>query len=128
MLDKTIIKLYTIIIVKQVIKEVFIMAYRSMRDRMFESAVHDMTKNLKKDVSEMSKMSRMQPKMYARTKEDPFPKNCYLCGTHDNVQTIEYGINTANIIQNILVCPTCRKWLGEFLLSDETQKVADISN
>lgn len=104
------------------------MAYKSMRDIMFQSATSDMAKTLKKDISEMPRMSRMQLKMYARIKEDSFPKNCYLCGTHDNVQTIEYGINTANIIQNILVCPTCRKWLGEFLLSDETQKVADISD
>jgi rubrerythrin len=102
------------------------MAYKNMRDKMFQSAVNDMAKNLNETVSEMSKMSRIQPKMYARIRENPFPKNCYLCGTHDNVQVIEYGINTANIVQNILVCPTCRKWLGEFLLSDEIQKVADI--
>ena len=94
---------------------------KSMRQRMFESATHDMAQNLDETLADLSRRAQMTPVMYARCKKPRMIPNCYLCGTHDNIIEVEYGQRPAYNSNIIWVCPQCKKWLGEFLISDDTQ-------
>ncbi len=94
---------------------------KSMRQRMFESATHDMAKDLGNTLADLSRDAQMTPIMYARCKKPLMIPNCYLCGTHDDIIEVEYGQSPSNHSNIIWVCPQCKKWLGEFLLSDDTQ-------
>lgn len=94
---------------------------KSMRQRMFESATHDMARDLDETLASLSRSAQMTPTMYARCKKPCMLPNCYLCGTHDNVIEVEYGQSQMGHSNIIWLCPQCKKWLGEFLISDDTQ-------
>lgn len=94
----------------------------SMRDMMFQSAVSDMAKGFDKDMETLSKLSKMEPMIFAKTNKPLSICNCYLCGTHDNIEEIVYGDARYGNSNCIRVCPECRKWLGEFLLSEAKEK------
>ena len=53
--------------------------------------------------------------------------DCNLCGTRNNVDSINYGEYGQGFKYNISVCPDCRRWLGEFLLNNKTSEVKTIS-
>lgn len=99
---------------------------KSMRQKMFKSAVNDMTADIDETLSDLSKRASHKRIMFARNKDDPFPKHCYFCGTHDNVQCIEFGEANIGHTNILMTCSTCKKWFGDFLLSDETQAIKDI--
>ena len=99
----------------------------STRFEMYKSAMADMTEDFEETIADLSKCAAHKRVMYAKVKtNDPFPKHCYFCGTHDNVQAIEYGEACIRNINIILICPKCRKWFGNFLLSDKDKDLKEI--
>ena len=94
----------------------------SMKDKMFQSAVSDMAESIDKDMETLSKLSKMESVIFAKANKPLFPCNCYLCGTHDNVEEIIYGDARYGNNNCIRICPECRKWFGEFLLSGEKER------
>ncbi len=95
------------------------MAYKSMRQRMFESATKSAASTLDEDLTILKKRAAMQNYMAVKVRDSIFIANCYLCGTKNNVKEILYGNKFNNNV--LLLCPECKKWFGEVLISDKTE-------
>ena len=101
------------------------MAYKSVRQMCYEKTMADLAADF--DREDFSKKANVKSYMYAKRESPVIPHlSCYLCGTHEGITEIKYGDNLSGIQNVIMVCDSCCKWLGEFLLSDEDSKVKEI--
>lgn len=99
--------------------------YKTVREQLAES--RPMTEDeVQEMLDDMHKRAKTRPMMFATKTKTNYPTNCYLCGTLWNITEICYGQKPCNIQQTIMVCDKCRKWLGEFLLSDQMQMTTPI--
>lgn len=95
------------------------MGNKSMRDRMFESAAHDMARDADNTLSQLSQLASTPPVMFAQVRKPMMPySHCYLCGIKEDIMEIEFGQLPSGHTNIINICPTCKTWFGNFLTSD----------
>lgn len=94
----------------------------SVHTNEMRNASKFLDQNLDKDFESMSKATE-KIVSYAKTIKPKYSCNCVLCGTTENVDQIQFGINISNTINALYLCPKCRTWLGEYLVSDNTNSV-----
>ena len=100
------------------------MAYKTTREQMFTAGNKVSTKDMEEAFASIAKNAKKPRAIYAKVVDSITPySNCYLCGTVASTQEIIYGMAGYNP-NSIHLCPKCRKWFGEYLLSgrDNAQK------
>ena len=74
--------------------------------------------------SHMDRVPAQTPGMFAKVVTER-NADCNFCGTRDGVATILYGEAGQGRVRSIAVCPSCRKWFGDFLVSGRDDEYRD---
>lgn len=84
-----------------------------------------LNQNVDKEFETMQKATQKHV-TYAHSFKPHFSCNCSLCGTTKEVECLRFGHNLTNTVNVLYVCPVCKKWFGDYLITNKADDMKDI--
>ncbi len=100
------------------------MSYKSTKTRCFENTMQEIGADVKETLKNDAESKQY---IFAEARHPKFAhQSCNMCNSQNDITELRFGNTIAATAISIYLCPECKKWIGNFIVSGNAQQVKEI--